>query len=535
MSFNRTYPMQIEHLKSITDDVRSQLMATKSLEREAFRAQLFIEETMLFWLDHIPGGESITLTLGKRFKTITLTLSYCEIEANPLAMPEDAAPDESSRIGQNILMGLLHVAYAYDNGINKITYTLKEKRRNEAVGILAALAAAILSGLIVKTIAPHFGQMIAQRLLAPLDNAFFGLLNATIVPLLFVSVIGSIFNMENLAQVKRIFAMLTVWFAGISLVTAIFSALAAVLFYPIKAISAGAQDNLTSQALTLLGDFVPANLVTPFVEGNTFQVIFLAVLTGLVLLSLKGRFHLIPKVVEESNLLFTNMLEVIISLMPLIVFASIFDLVLSGDTSLLVEALATLALVLGCMLIVIVLLLGSVTLIERQNLVHYLRTIWPFIANALYTASSSSTFVRHEKTAVARQGVRNYLAKFAIPVGALFCKPFLMPINVLVTLFVAGQFGVPFSLADVVSLTLISLVLTIAVPPAPGIGPLIFTILFGSFNIPMEGMAIAVTLFILLDHVNTVGNVLSINVTMLHTQARLDSKPPAATAPIYNH
>ncbi|WP_414716314.1 cation:dicarboxylate symporter family transporter, partial [Syntrophomonas wolfei] len=54
----------------------------------------------------------------------------------------------------------------------------------------------------------------SASILIPLSKAFFGLLNAIVIPFLFLSVIASIFNMENIAQMKRIFRILFSWFLG---------------------------------------------------------------------------------------------------------------------------------------------------------------------------------------------------------------------------------------------------------------------------------------------------------------------------------
>jgi len=123
-----------------------------------------------------------------------------------------------------------------------------------------------------------------------------------------------------------------------------------------------------------------------------------------------------------------------------------------------------------------------------------------------------------------KQGIRDYLANFSIPVGALFAKPFVVPVLLLMTLFVGNFYSVTFTMADVVSMVLLCIILSVAVPPIQGMGIFLFTIIFKRFTIPLEGLAMAASLFMLFDYLMTTGNVFSVNISMLHTEHRLREK-----------
>jgi Na+/H+-dicarboxylate symporter len=105
--------------------------------------------------------------------------------------------------------------------------------------------------------------------------------------------------------------------------------------------------------------------------------------------------------------------------------------------------------------------------------------------------------------------------------GALFAKPFVVVTLFLMTLFMGHFYGVAFSSADVVSMILLVTIMAIAVPPTLGMGTFLFTIMFKRFGIPLEGLAMATSLFMLLDYLITTGDIFSINVSMLHTEHQL--------------
>lgn len=527
MKGKKDFRLEIASIESASDYVRDLLKQYKCTERDMVRAQLFTEETIVYWTEIADEGDIFQINVRKRFKTISLSLSYRGAQSNPLAISDEEEDEaEFSFIGQNILIGLSTVTYNYENGYNVITFTIKEKGINPVIFIIFALAAAIICGLIVNRFAPSLGPGLSASILTPLSKAFFGLLNAIVIPFLFLSVIASIFNMENIAQMKRIFRILFSWFLGLTAISAVIAVLAGIIYFPLQSgASAGVNEvNIWAQIAKMLFDIIPANIFQSFLDGNTLQTIFLAVITGITMLVYKGRFPVISKVVSESNLIFSTLLDAICSLMPWVIFICIFDMLLSGDGRVLLSSIAVVVLICICFLLIILLCLLSVAFIEKQNPIQYIKTIGPVLLIALSTASSSATFAPHSMIASNKQGIRDYLANFSIPVGALFAKPFVVPVLLLMTLFVGNFYSVTFTMADVVSMVLLCIILSVAVPPIQGMGIFLFTIIFKRFTIPLEGLAMAASLFMLFDYLMTTGNVFSVNISMLHTEHRLREK-----------
>lgn len=527
MKGKKDFRLEIASIESASDYVRDLLKQYKGTERDMVRAQLFTEETIVYWTETANEGDILQINVRKRFKTISLSLSYRGAQSNPLAISDEEEDEtEFSFIGQNILIGLSTVTYSYENGYNVITFTLKEKGTNPVILIIFALAAAIICGLIVNRFAPSLGPGLSASILIPLSKAFFGLLNAIVIPFLFLSVIASIFNMENIAQMKRIFRILFSWFLGLTAMSAVIAVLAGMIYFPLQnGASTGVNEvNIWTQIAKMLFDIIPSNIFQSFLDGNTLQTIFLAVITGITMLVYKGRFPVISKVVSESNLIFSTLLDAICSLMPWVIFICIFDMLLSGDGRVLLSSIAVVVLICICFLLIILLCLLSVAFIEKQNPIQYIKTIGPVLLIALSTASSSATFAPHSMIASNKQGIRDYLANFSIPVGALFAKPFVVPVLLLMTLFVGNFYSVTFTMADVVSMVLLCIILSVAVPPIQGMGIFLFTIIFKRFTIPLEGLAMAASLFMLFDYLMTTGNVFSVNISMLHTEHRLREK-----------
>ena len=91
----------------------------------------------------------------------------------------------------------------------------------------------------------------------------------------------------------------------------------------------------------------------------------------------------------------------------------------------------------------------------------------------------------------------------------------------LTALFVGNIYGITFTLPDMIPVVILCMILSVAVPPSPGMGAFLFTIVFNLLGIPLEGLALAVTIAIFLDYPATTGNVMTTNIGMLHTEALL--------------
>ena len=326
MAEKENFKLEIASIEAATNFVRNLLKQYKCTNRDIIQAELFTEETIVYWANVAAPNETFQIELRKRFKTITLSLTYRGAQANPLDLSEEAEDDEFSFIGQNILIGLSTVTYYYENGVNVVTFSLKKKGLNPVVAIALALGAAIICGLTVNRFAPSMQTILSTSILTPLSNAFFGFLNAIVIPFLFVSVIASIFNMDNIAQMKRIFKTLFSWFFGLTALAGVISVLAGMVYFPLQAAgAAGASEGVWTQIAEIVFDIVPTNILKSFLDSNTLQTIFLAVITGIAMLTLKGNFPVLTRAITELNLVLSTLLDAVCSLMPWVIFICIFN------------------------------------------------------------------------------------------------------------------------------------------------------------------------------------------------------------------
>jgi Na+/H+-dicarboxylate symporter len=230
------------------------------------------------------------------------------------------------------------------------------------------------------------------------------------------------------------------------------------------------------------------------------------------------------KLVSELYQILSTMLDVLCAFIPLVIFTSLFSSLISGQGVILLNSLSLFGIIILCAVVFVLFNLFLVFILEKEKPGSYLIKMFPVLFIAFTTANSGSTFISHTNVAVRKQGIRDYLANFSIPVGALFSKPFMALVVFMVTLFMGTIYHLSFGIHELVSLLLLSILISIAVPPMPGMGIFLFSVTLNSFGIPIEGMAMAVTLYTFLDYLLTSIDVFSVNVSMLHTEHYLRGK-----------
>lgn len=75
---------------------------------------------------------------------------------------------------------------------------------------------------------------------------------------------------------------------------------------------------------------VPDNFLTPFLEGNPLQIIFLAVLAGMAMLILGNRAAVVSMFLEQANVIILLIMENISAFVPVFIFGSLPEKSFSG-------------------------------------------------------------------------------------------------------------------------------------------------------------------------------------------------------------
>ena len=277
--------------------------------------------------------------------------------------------------------------WQYKNGHNLLIFSPKKKKPPQIVYLLAAVASALLLGSLFSLCAPQLGAQLSEQLLQPLFSTLGGLLTAVASVLVFLSLVSGILGIGDVASFGKIGKTM---FGRILLLPLMLVLCYSVLIAPLFPISIGSQfSGQLADLLAMVLNLVLDSMVTPFTTGNLLQIAFMSVLVGLAMLVLGAKVSALSTFVEQANSLFQIIMEGVCSYVPIMVFLSLFDLIVSGSIAQLSGAYKPLVLIiLGC-----IFCMGVYFLLCLRNKVPPLvlaKKLLPAFLVGLITASTAS-------------------------------------------------------------------------------------------------------------------------------------------------
>lgn len=487
--------------------------------KDVIRLRLAIEEILGQWKAEAKEGTVCTFRCGAR-----LGRMFIEITAPGGRMdPQDAATDAA---GEMLCSNLLAQAglsptYSYQDGINRL---MLYPPRPQGVSPLLQLLLAILGAGVVGTMLlalPAGAAQAAASMVDPLFSALLGILQTLASPMIFLSVCWGIVNIGDMHMLGRIGRTVLLRFLGvIFLMTAVTAACLIWAFQPGSG-AASVGENAAAQIYSMILEIIPKNIITPFLEGNSLQIIFMAVCAGLTLLVLGDKSSILRNLLDQVNMAVQFMMEKVSRYISVLIFISLLSLMLSDVMSNLGGVLKGLLLGMAACVVwpALYALWASARL--RASFPVVLRKLLPTYIIALSTASSSAALSTNLETCERRLGVSGRIVHFAVPLGQVIFKTggaigfFLLAVGL------AEFYGVAMSLSWVVTGVMTAGLLAIAAPPVPGGSLTCYTVLLTQLGIPAEAIGLAVAGNMVLDFFMTSCGISCLQSELMLTADRL--------------
>lgn len=477
-------PQGIDRLSQLLSDQLSQAGVER---REVLRLRLAIEDILGLWMRQLGEGVG-TCTfrcvsrLGRRSIQVLL----------PGGRMDPAQAEEGLLFSSLLAQAGLNPVYSYHDGMNCLTLSLARPRRlNPILQLVLAILAAVGCGTVCLLL-PQPVQAAASGVVSPLFSTLMGILQTLAGPMIFLGVCWGIVNMGDVQVLGRIGkTVLGRFVGGIFLTTGVTAAVLVWCFLPENGVSA-AGGGAAGHIYEMLLGIIPANLLTPFTEGNSLQIICLAICTGLVLLVLGEKTATVRAFVEQANSMVQFAMEVVSRYIALFVFVSIFSLILSTDLAGLGGVVK--GLLLGIVACVIWPLFYSLSVALRM------KVSWPMVLHkllptylvALSTDSSAAALGINLETCERRLGISPRLTGFGVPLGQVVYKVGAGVGFFVLALGLAEFYGVAMPLSWVVTGVLVSGLLAMAAPPVPGGSLTCYTVLLTQLGIPEEAIGLAI-------------------------------------------
>ncbi len=397
----------------------------------------------------------------------------------------------------------------------------RRPRFNPRVFAIAVVASLVL-GAALGWIAKSTG---AQWLITTMDtvgSTFTKLLTFTVLPLIFTAIVVGIDSLRSVGGGKlaaRLGGRTAMWFAITSLIAVVIGLVVGRFVQPGQGLvlepdperlSAIGQKTQGSW-LDLLTGLVPENLVSAFADGQTLQVVFVALIIGAAAYSLGDTAK---PFVEFNRSLFEVIQRVlgwIIMLAPLGTLGLIGNAVATYGNEFFAPLLKLIgATYLGCALVLFVVYPVLLRFVAHISPWTFFAKAWTVLQFAFVSRSSSATLPLSRQTAE-NLGVRGSYANFAVPLATTTkmdgCAAVYPAIG---SIFIANLFNIHLGPVQYLTIVLVAVFGAIATAGVTGWFTML-TLTLSALGFPPEvvatGIAIAYAVDPIMDMMRTMTNV----------------------------
>jgi proton glutamate symport protein len=349
----------------------------------------------------------------------------------------------------------------------------------------------------------------------PIGDLFIRLLRLIVVPVLMTSIITGITAIGDFAEFKKLGVRTLLYYLFTTCLAVVIGLVVVNLIQPGVGASIPALDtDLPMQFqnfsfLEVVYDLIPQNIVVAMFEENTLGIIFFSLLTGCAMLAVLPKIPEVYKTVKQVHIVILKMTDWVIKISPIGVFSLVYVLVSTLGLAMF-KPLALYALtVLSALFIhVFLVLFPLLIVITNQSPFTFVKKISPALITAFSTDSSLATLPVTMDCLETRVKISKRITGFIAPIGATINMDGTALYEAVAALFVAQLYGIELTLLEQFLVFITATLASIGAAGIPSAGLITLLIVLKTVHLPIEGIAILLTIDRILDMFRTTVNVL---------------------------
>lgn len=392
-----------------------------------------------------------------------------------------------------------------------------KKKMGLTTKIFIALLLGLVSGVILNLWVPKGyvrDTILVDGICYVIGNGFIRLMKMLVVPLVFTSIVcgaSSIGDTKALGKVgiRTIIFYLTTTALAITVAIGV-----AVLIKPgigldMSSIEAGdVTVAKTISATETLLNIIPENPIESLANGTMLQIIFFALIVGILLAKMNERAEMISNLFTQINDLMMEMTNLVMKFAPIGVYfmltRTFANLGFDAFVPLLkYMASVTLGLALQCFGVYMVLLF----VFTRLNPFRFVKKFFPVMAFAFSTSTSNATIPLNIDTLEEKMGVSRKISSFTIPLGATINMDGTSIMQGVAVVFAAQAYGMNLGPSGYLTVIATATLASIGTAGIPSVGLVTLSMVFAAVGLPVEAIALIMGIDRILDMLRTAVNI----------------------------
>ena len=501
--------------------IHDTLVQCKVDKKQRIRTELLCEETILQLMSNSDGDSPLSITIKKGFgeTSVSLKMNGREFDYSTDASLMELDPDESHSL--DAIRSIILMSYG-DN----IKYSHKRSQNNIRIAVsratqtlyitLGAMLAGLLFGFAVQYLLPEaFSNGVFEYALIPFKTAFMNALKMVIAPVVFFSIVTCFSQYGSIAEFGRLGAKIM----GFYLFTTVCAILLGMgMFYLVKPGEFGfalhtvtegyevATENVDTSVLSTLINIVPSNFISPFLESNTLQLIFLASISGIALGMIGDYAATLRDLFDALNSLFLTITKLIAKAIPIAVFCSMALLVRNLNLAIVGSLITMVFTHIGAISSMLLVYAFIIFVFGRLNPINFYKKIREGMLTSFTLCSSSAAMPTNLGICTEKLGISPKICNFSIPLGATVNMDGTCVYLTLFGLTLARAYGIDVPTSSLLSLAITIALLSLGAPGIPGIGLVCIGVVLNTLNVPIDAISLIIGISPILDMFDTMSN-----------------------------
>ena len=355
--------------------------------------------------------------------------------------------------------------------------------------IFIALILAIIAGLLMQKHSDF-----AVSYIKPFGTIFLNLVKFIVGPIVLFSIMSGVISLKDIRKVESIGGITVVYYFCTTAVATVIGLVIANLFhgfFPVlETSSLSYEAPAATSPMDVIVNIFPSNFLAPITEANMLQVIVMALLIGFAVILIGESASAAVNGINRWNDIFMKVMEMILKLSPLGVFALLCPVVAENGAKVIGSlAMVLLAAYIGYLLHAIVVYSLTVRTLGGLSPIEFFKGMMPAILFAFSSASSVGTLPLNMEC-TEELGASKEVSSFVLPLGATINMDGTAIYQGVCAIFIASCYGIHLTLSQMIKIVLTATLASVGTAGVPGAGMIMLAMVLASVGLPIDGIAL---------------------------------------------
>lgn len=509
-----TSTLSNENINSACESLENILSNLKIDRKTAIKSRFAFEEVLLKYQKEFGEQQEFEWREEKKFGKQNIKISVCAGSFDPFSTSQEETV--MHRLLENVGAA---PAWSYKHNCNYVVFSFSKKQKiSELAKIFIAILSAVILGFIF-SLKHEVAVVASETVLAPIFETIMGMIIAFATIMIFLSVVNGICGMGDISSLQNIGKKII---TSILFMLFIYGLVTLAVLLPFFDVLRGEGETLDLVPIyTMLLDIIPKNIFTPFIDGNSLQVIVIAIGVGIAILASGDKLSTLQSVISQANTIVLSIVTTITKLLPIAVFISVFRIIANNQLDKIFSSYKYIFLHFICAFTVAAFSVLRLTVLQKVNPITYIKKFLPTGMITLATASSMAAFSTNVDTCEHKLGIDEQFINVGLPLGQVVFMPGVVVEMMVASFFMCELYGQKITWASVLTVFMMAYLLSIAAPPIPSSSVACHMLMFKQLGIPIEAITLVIAFDFLVDRIHTTLNLQTLQVELVNVADKI--------------